>query len=76
MSSFRNTWPYERMMKDIYIQTCPYCSKENILTNLKEEDLQHAMEGFRTYLIMPCCNSKMTILKADEDYFWTTEQLR
>ncbi|WP_257349590.1 hypothetical protein [Pseudalkalibacillus decolorationis] len=76
MSSFRTTWPYERIMKDIYIQQCPYCDGENILTSLKEEDLDNAKEGIKTYLIMPCCHSKMTILKADEDYFWTTEQLR
>ncbi|WLD92683.1 hypothetical protein [Alkalihalobacillus sp. AL-G] len=76
MSSFRTTWPYEKMMKDIYIQQCPYCKTENILTSLKEEDLDQAKEGIKTHLIMPCCHSKMTILRADEDYFWTTEQLR
>lgn len=76
MSSLRNTWPYDRMMKDIYFHECPYCSKGNVLTNMKEQDLEHAKEGFRTYLIMPCCHSKMTILKADEDYLWTNEQLR
>ncbi|QOY38568.2 hypothetical protein AWH56_010995 [Anaerobacillus isosaccharinicus] len=76
MIPFQNTWPYERSGKDIYIHECPYCHEENVLTNMKKYDLERAMEHIKTYLIMPCCLEKMTILEADEDYFWTNERLR
>lgn len=76
MIPFENTWPYERVINDIYIQQCPYCNEENVLTSLKNSNLERAKEGIKTILIMPCCNSKMTILEADDDYFWTNEKLR
>ncbi len=73
---FENTWPYDKVMGDIYFHTCPYCGKDNVLTHMKPRELEHALEGFKTILIMPCCHSKMTILEADSDYFWTNEKLR
>ncbi|RXJ01833.1 hypothetical protein DS745_10180 [Anaerobacillus alkaliphilus] len=76
MIPFQNTWPYEISGKDIYIHNCPYCGKENVLTTMKKGDIERAREGIKTYLIMPCCLEKMTILEADEDYFWTDERLR
>ncbi|WP_246589128.1 hypothetical protein [Desertibacillus haloalkaliphilus] len=76
MIPFENAWPYERMYDDIYIQECPYCGSENVLTNMKQEMLERAKEGIKTLLIMPCCNGRMTILEADDDYFWTNESLR
>lgn len=76
MIPFENTWPYEWSGKDIYIDKCPYCSSEHVLTNYKNTDLDRAKEAIKTYLIMPCCLEKMTIVEADDDYFWTTEKLR
>lgn len=76
MIPFSNTWPYEKMGKDIYIHTCPYCQKENVLTNMKATDLARAKESIKTILIMPCCHEKMTILEADDDYFLTDTKLR
>ncbi len=76
MIPFENTWPYERSGKDIYLHSCPYCGTESVLTSLGNDDLNRAKEGIKTYLIMPCCLEKMTIIEADEDYFWTTERLR
>lgn len=73
---FVNTWPYERLFNDIYVQTCPFCGEENVLTNMKKLDFKRAQEGIKTHLIMPCCNGKMIILEADEDYFWTDRKLR
>lgn len=76
MIPFENTWPYERSGKDIYIGECPYCRTENVLTHMKEADLIRAKEHIKTLLIMPCCLEKMTILEADDDYFWSDERLR
>ncbi|GAE27918.1 hypothetical protein JCM9140_4085 [Halalkalibacter wakoensis JCM 9140] len=73
---FVNSWPYERLYDDIYLQTCPFCGSENVLTNMKNKDFKRAEEGIKTILILPCCNGKLTILEADEDYFWTDKQLR
>ncbi|MCD8500459.1 MAG: hypothetical protein LRY71_00685 [Bacillaceae bacterium] len=76
MIPFENTWPYEKSGKDIYIDRCPYCESNHVLTNYKHSDLEKAKEHIKTYLIMPCCLEKITILEADDDYFWTTERLR
>jgi hypothetical protein len=64
------------MGKDIYIHECPYCHSDNVLTNLSLDSLGNAKEGIKTYLVMPCCHNKITILRADEDYFWAEEELR
>jgi hypothetical protein len=74
--SFRHSWPYERVMKDIYLNECPYCHSHNVLTSLDEDDMENAFEGIKTALVMPCCHNRMTIVKADEDYLWADELLR
>ncbi|MFC7372360.1 hypothetical protein ACFQPF_11810 [Fictibacillus iocasae] len=76
MLTFENTWPYEKMMDDIYLQECPFCQKTNVLTSFSEDSLELAKEGIKQLLIMPCCHGKLTILRADDDYFWTDEKLR
>lgn len=73
---FVNTWPYERQFDDIYLQSCPCCGTENVLTNMKKSDFKRAQEGIKTILILPCCHGKLTILEADQDYFWTNKPLR
>ncbi|MBB5173552.1 hypothetical protein [Texcoconibacillus texcoconensis] len=73
---FSHTWPYEKMGEDIYIALCPYCKSENVLTSLTSRQLQEAMEQIKTRVNMPCCLKTMVVLEADEDYFWTDEQLR
>ncbi|WP_252315296.1 hypothetical protein [Sinobaca sp. H24] len=74
--TFENTWPYEKMGDDIYVQECPYCGQENVLTHLTKGNLQRALEEIKTPLIMPCCSTRMVIIQADEDYFWTEDKLR
>ncbi|WP_018921840.1 hypothetical protein [Salsuginibacillus kocurii] len=73
---FENAWPYERMIEDIYLSECPKCGSEQVLTHMRPEELQHALEGIKTKLILPCCHNHLIIAQADEDYFWTTESLR
>jgi len=73
---FNHTWPYEKQMGEIYFATCPYCSTENVLTHMSEEALQKVKDKIKHRLNMPCCFKTMTILEADDDYFWTNERLR
>ncbi|ARK31915.1 hypothetical protein [Halalkalibacter krulwichiae] len=73
---FINTWPYEKLFNDIYFQNCPFCVEENVLTNIKKSEYERAREGIKTVVIMPCCRGKLTILEADDDYFWTDKRLR
>ncbi|MDQ0257646.1 hypothetical protein J2S74_005108 [Evansella vedderi] len=73
---FDHTWPYEKQMGEIYIAECPYCKSRNVLTHMKEELLEKAKDKVKQRLNMPCCLRTMTILEADEDYFWTNEKLR
>ncbi|WP_179295609.1 hypothetical protein [Bacillus sp. FJAT-45350] len=73
---FNHSWPYEKMMGDIYFRHCPYCEEENVLTGMKKRDFENAKDGVKTLLIMPCCHGRLTIIEADEDYFWTQEELR
>ncbi|SDJ18610.1 hypothetical protein [Natribacillus halophilus] len=73
---FENTWPYERIQDDIYFNECPHCGAENVLTYMKKKQMNNAVDGIKTPLIMPCCNYKITIAYADDDYLWATERLR
>ncbi|ERN52220.1 hypothetical protein M3689_19940 [Alkalihalophilus marmarensis] len=73
---FQHTLPYERQFEDIYVSSCPFCEEEQVLTHMKPRDYKQAIEGVKTILIMPCCRSKITILEADDDYFWADEPLR
>lgn len=73
---FSHTWPYELQGKDIYIELCPYCEKEHVLTHMKARELKQAKEHFKVRLVMPCCHQVMTILEADSDYFWADKPLR
>ncbi|MGJ9384111.1 hypothetical protein CR203_20495 [Salipaludibacillus neizhouensis] len=73
---FDHTWPYEKQMGDIYLASCPYCSTDNVLTNLSSAALGRAKEQVKVRVNMPCCHKTMIVLEADEDYFWTTEKLR
>lgn len=76
MYKFENTWPYEKVMHDIYFHTCPYCGDEDILISISKDDFKKGTEEIKTHAIMPCCHSKMVILKIDSDYFWSDEKLR
>lgn len=74
--SFNYTWPYERQYDDFYFLACPFCEKENILLNLKVADFNLALEGIKTNIVLPCCHERLTIIEADQDYFWTNRCLR
>lgn len=73
---FNHTWPYERVMGDCYIETCPFCQEESVLIPIKKEAIEQAYEGFKTHVVMPCCHEKLTIVEMDEDYIWSDRALR
>lgn len=76
MLNFHHSWPYERVMNDIYFEECPFCHAAPVLIPLKKKALEDAYEGIKTHIIMPCCHEKITVEKMDSDYIWSTQPLR
>ena len=35
MIPFERTWPYDIIMKDIYVPSCPFCGSENVLLPIR-----------------------------------------
>ncbi|WP_096190038.1 hypothetical protein [Evansella halocellulosilytica] len=73
---FDHTWPYDLQMGEVYLSQCPYCGESNVLTHMSKESLLLAKDKVKQRLNLPCCLKTMTILEADDDYFWTNEKLR
>ncbi len=76
MIPFRNTWPYETIMNDVYVNECPFCRSANVLLPLKKKELAAIQEGRKKLLVFPCCRHKMTIIDADRDYLLADKPLR
>ncbi|WP_426451618.1 hypothetical protein ACP26L_05935 [Paenibacillus sp. S-38] len=75
MIPFQNTWPYERVGQDIYVQNCPFCGADNVLLALKPRELQDLKDGVKKLLIFPCCRNKLTLVGADSDYLLASRAL-
>jgi hypothetical protein len=76
MIPFENTWPYDRIMGDLYVSECPFCKAENVLLLLKPRELSHIRDGKKRLMVMPCCHGRMTIIDADQDYLLADGPLR
>ncbi|MCD1259855.1 hypothetical protein B5M42_013530 [Paenibacillus athensensis] len=76
MIPFANTWPYEIIMKDVYVHECPFCSRPNVLLPLKPAELQQIHEGRKKLLVFPCCFNKVTLLDTDRDYLLADRPIR
>ncbi|MCS7463526.1 hypothetical protein N0M98_25800 [Paenibacillus doosanensis] len=76
MIPFENTWPYEQIQEDIYVQECPFCSKSNVLLPFKRKDLSEISQGVKRLLVFPCCHNKVTVVEADRDYLLANQPLR
>jgi hypothetical protein len=76
MIPFEQTWPYEMIRNDIYVDVCPFCRQENVLIPLKKKELQTIHEGRKKLLVFPCCHNKVTLIDADRDYLLTDQPLR
>lgn len=76
MIPFERAWPYDIIMKDIYVQDCPFCRQNNVLLPLRPRELDEIRSGKKRLLVFPCCHSRVTILDADQDYLLTDTVLR
>lgn len=76
MIPFERAWPYDIIMKDIYVQDCPFCRQNNVLLPLRPRELDDIRSGKKRLLVFPCCHSRVTILDADQDYLLTDTVLR
>lgn len=80
MIPFSHTWPYDIIYGDLYVQNCPFCSKENVLLPLKPKELQLIRDGKKGCWYFPaaaqvrqlsimtpiiCC---LTVLSAEQTY--------
>lgn len=73
---FQNTWPYERIMGDLYVSECPFCSSENVLLPMKPSVLSDIRDGKKKRLVFPCCHHVATLVDADNDYVLADIPLR
>jgi hypothetical protein len=73
---FSHTWPYEIIMKDIYVAECPFCHRDNVLLPLKLDELQSIHEGKKKLLVFPCCHNKTTLIDTDRDYLLSDRPIR
>jgi len=76
MIPFANTWPYEKMMQDLYVSHCPFCSAENVLLPFKLNDLHEIRSGVKKWLIFPCCHARIKVVDADADYLLSDRKIR
>lgn len=76
MIPFENTWPYERIMKDFYVQNCPFCDESQVLLPLKQREIAEIQTGKKKLLIFPCCHSKLQIVDMDDDYLLASTKVR
>ncbi|MHA0858147.1 hypothetical protein [Paenibacillus sp. CMAA1364] len=76
MIPFQNTVPYDNIMGDIYVPTCPFCAQNNVLVPMKPEELQIIHEGKKKLLVFPCCNNKTNIIDTDVDYLLSDQSIR
>lgn len=76
MIPFENTWPYEKIMGDLYVSECPFCKAENVLLLLKPKELPDIRSGKKRLMVFPCCHNKITIIDADQDYLLADSRLR
>ncbi|MEK3733585.1 MULTISPECIES: hypothetical protein [Paenibacillus] len=76
MIPFSNTWPYDIVQNDVYVQDCPFCGSRNVLLPMKPKELVSVREGKKKLLVFPCCHNRVTVLDSDPDYILTDQKLR
>ncbi|QHW33207.1 hypothetical protein GZH47_22080 [Paenibacillus rhizovicinus] len=76
MIPFERTLPYDIIMKDVYVPSCPFCSKDNVLLPLRPRELSDIHTGKKRLLVFPCCHNRVTVVDVDQDYLLTDTVLR
>lgn len=51
MIPFEKAWPYDIIMGDLYVSSCPFCQAENVLLPVKPEELQDIQGGTKRLLV-------------------------
>lgn len=68
MVPFERTWPYDIIMGDIYVASCPFCKEDNVLLPLRPDEIPLIQGGKKRLLVFPCCHNQITVIDADRDY--------
>lgn len=76
MIPFANTWPYDVISGDIYVEECPFCHSQRVLLPLKPDELQEIRDGRKHLLVFPCCHGSVRLVDADRDYLLADRKLR
>ncbi|NIK76311.1 hypothetical protein FHS15_001418 [Paenibacillus castaneae] len=76
MIPFEKAWPYDILMGDLYVTSCPFCEADNVLLPVRPSELKDIQEGTKRLCVFPCCHNKVTIVDADRDYLLTDRILR
>jgi hypothetical protein len=78
MIPFRNSLPYDIIMKDVYIPECPCCGSSQILLPIKPEDVKNLRESVyrKLAVVFPCCHTRIQLVDADYDYLLADRPLR
>ncbi|EJW15022.1 hypothetical protein M5X00_23795 [Paenibacillus alvei] len=76
MIPFENTLPYDHVMGDLYVSSCPFCHKDNVLLPIKPSELPDIHDGKKRLLVFPCCRNRLVIVDADSDYLLADRAIR
>lgn len=76
MIPFSKTWPYDKLMGDVYVHACPFCGTENVRLPLKPRELQVIHEGKKKLLVFPCCSNRLNVVDTDSDYLLFDQEVR
>jgi hypothetical protein len=77
MIPFRNSLPYDIIMKDVFALECPFCQKSNVLLPMKPADVNSIKGGARKWgVVFPCCHTRLQLVDADNDYLLADRPLR
>ncbi|GGG76341.1 hypothetical protein [Paenibacillus radicis (ex Gao et al. 2016)] len=76
MIPFERSWPYDIVMNDVYVPSCPFCGADNVLIPLRVKEIADIQHGKKKLLVFPCCHNKATIVDMDNDYLLADQALR
>jgi hypothetical protein len=73
----RNSWPYDIIMNDVFVQECPFCRSPHVLLPIKPDDIKSMYGGARKItLVFPCCHGTLKLIDADQDYLLANRPIR
>lgn len=77
MIPFRNSLPYDVVMKDVYVSECPFCKQAQVILPLKPADIRDLRGGIRKRaVVFPCCHTRLRLVDADDDYLLADRPVR